>query len=67
MINKRILLLVLLAAIISMTAFGQASAINGQIVGTVTDSTGAPIAAAKVTAENSNTGFMQTAETEASG
>ena len=67
MINKRILLMVFLLAIISMTAFGQASAINGQITGTVTDVTGAPIAGAKVTAENINTGFTQSAETEPTG
>ncbi|MBS1835018.1 MAG: carboxypeptidase regulatory-like domain-containing protein, partial [Acidobacteria bacterium] len=48
-------------------AFGQASSINGQILGTVTDATGAAIAGTKVTATNINTGLQQTAETESSG
>ena len=53
--------------VFSTAAFGQASAINGQITGTITDATGAPIASAKVTADNINTGFTQTTETESSG
>lgn len=48
-------------------AFGQASSINGQILGTVTDATGAAIAGVKVTVTNVNTGLQQSAETEVSG
>ena len=40
---------ILLAAVLAAAAFGQASAINGQILGTVTDATGAVVAGAKVT------------------
>src|ERR687884_922568 len=47
--------------------FGQAAAINGQIAGTVTDASGAPIDDAKVTATNTGTGFTQTAATASGG
>ena len=67
MLNKRIILMALLFAVVPVTVFGQASAINGQITGTVSDATGAPIAGAKVTAENINTGFTQISETGPSG
>ncbi len=63
----RVLLAASFLAVFSSVAFGQASAINGQITGTITDATGAPIASAKVTADNINTGFTQTTETESSG
>ena len=64
---NQVLLLAFSLLAIPIATFGQASAINGQITGTITDVTGAPIAGAKVTAENINTGFSQSAETEASG
>jgi hypothetical protein len=59
--------LVLLLATLALPAFPQASSINGQILGTVTDDSGAAIASAKITATNTNTGLIQTAETEGSG
>lgn len=59
--------LALLFAVIPSALFGQASSINGQILGTVTDATGAVISGAKVSATNVNTGLRQDAETEASG
>ena len=48
-------------------AWGQASAINGQITGTVTDPTGAAVAGASVKVANLQTGFTQTTETAANG
>ena len=51
----------------SALCFGQASAINGQIEGTIQDPSGAPVAAADVTALNEGTGFRQKVQTEASG
>lgn len=51
----------------SQGLFGQASAINGQIVGTVQDSTGAVVAGATVKIVNVNTGFAQEGTTESSG
>ena len=67
MTGKSILLAAVLGATLAVAAFGQASAINGQILGTVTDATGAAVAGAKVTATNINTGFQQSADTESSG
>ena len=64
---NQVLLLAFSLLAIPIATFGQASAINGQITGTITDVTGAAIVGAKVTAENINTGFSQSAETEASG
>src|SRR3954447_16274632 len=55
------------AALFSSIAFGQASAINGEILGTVTDPSGAPVADAKVTATNTGTGYTQSATTIGSG
>jgi hypothetical protein len=51
----------------SAVVFGQAAAINGQILGTVTDASGAAIAGAKVSAVNTGTGFTLATETEGSG
>ncbi len=65
--GKCFVLAAVLLATHSVTAYGQASAINGSISGTVTDSTGAAVAGAKVTAANSSTGFTQNTETETSG
>ena len=47
--------------------FGQASGINGEINGTVTDATGAAIAGATVQVTNPDTGFKQSAKTVDSG
>jgi hypothetical protein len=60
---------VLLALLLltATSAFPQAAAINGQIVGTVTDPSGAPIPDAKVTATNTGTAFSQSTTTETSG
>ncbi len=52
---------------VSLACFGQASAINGEIEGTVLDPSGAPISGAEVTARNENTGFQQKVQTESSG
>jgi hypothetical protein len=41
------------------SAFGQASAINGQIVGVITDPAGAAVANAKIKAINLATGFTR--------
>ena len=67
MTGKSILWAAVLAAALSAAAFGQASAINGQILGTVTDVTGAAVAAANVTATNVNTGLQRSVETESTG
>src|SRR5438105_298975 len=45
--------------VLTASAFGQASAINGEISGTVTDPAGAAIAGASVQATNADTGFKQ--------
>ena len=45
----------------------QASDINGEIVGTILDPSGAPVGGAPVEALNENTGFRQRTQTSASG
>src|SRR4051794_9035805 len=57
----------LLLASLSAAAFGQASAINGSIQGTVTDPTGAVVPDATVRARNVETGFTATVKTAESG
>ena len=52
---------------LAAAAYGQASAINGQILGTVTDASGAPVPNAKVTAKNAQTGYEQSASTSSEG
>src|SRR5882724_10039637 len=47
--------------------FGQTSAVNGQIEGTITDPSGAAVAAAKVTVNNESTGYRQSATTTSAG
>src|SRR5205807_5500364 len=65
---KRFLLLAAVVLVLAMPAcFGQASAINGQIEGTVTDPTGAVVPGATVTIENVNTGFRRELKTDSSG
>jgi hypothetical protein len=64
---KSLLSALLLFASLAVSAFGQAAAINGQITGTVTDSSGSALANAKVTTTNLNTGFTATTNTEEAG
>jgi len=47
--------------------YGQSSAINGEITGTVTDPSGAAVAGATVQATNTGTGFKETTKTIESG
>jgi len=54
-------------ALIVATAFGQSAAINGQISGTITDPSGAPVVAAHVEVVNAGTGYRQVATTSSSG
>ena len=64
------LLPLLLAGLILMAATPSAlfaQAVTGTLLGTVTDSTGAVIAGAKVTVTNQNTGFTRTVKTDAIG
>ena len=53
-------LAILLLAVVP-SAFGQASAINGQILGVITDPAGAAVASAKVKVTNSATGWFTVA------
>src|SRR5258708_10942342 len=65
---KRLLFLAAVVLVLAMPAcFGQASAINGQIEGTVTDASGAVVPGATVTIENVNTGFRRELKTDGSG
>ena len=65
--NRLLLLgLVFLLALVS-NCFGQASAINGQIEGTITDPSGAVVPNATVIVANIDTGFTRTLRTDASG
>ncbi len=62
------LLSITLALILFTTsAFAQANALNGQILGAVTDAAGAAVAGAKVKATNTQTGYTISTETSASG
>jgi Carboxypeptidase regulatory-like domain/TonB dependent receptor len=64
------LLSLLLAGLILVAAAPStvlAQAVTGTLLGTVTDSTGAVVAGAKVTITNEGTGFTRTATTDASG
>lgn len=54
-------------AITSVAAFGQTAAINGEVVGTVSDPSGAPVVGAKVAAINTQTGYQQSVLTSATG
>ncbi|MBZ2181076.1 MAG: carboxypeptidase-like regulatory domain-containing protein, partial [Acidobacteria bacterium] len=63
----RLALSALLSLLAVPCAFGQASAINGQIVGVITDPAGAAVANAKIKATNPATGFTASAESSASG
>jgi hypothetical protein len=59
--------LLLLAAGMGARCYGQASAINGEITGTVTDPSGAAIAGANVQITNPATGFKQSTTTTDTG
>ncbi|HTS66273.1 MAG TPA: TonB-dependent receptor [Candidatus Acidoferrales bacterium] len=58
---------VCLAILSGANAFGQAAAANGEITGTVTDSSGAAVAGAAVSTTNTETGFKQSAKTSDTG
>ncbi len=58
---------VFLLALAAPVCFGQGSAINGQIDGTVTDAAGANIVNATVQVTNVSTGFSQRSQTAESG
>src|SRR5260370_2739678 len=65
---KRLLFVAAVVLVLSMPAcFGQASAINGQIEGTVTDASGAVVSGVTITIENLNTGFKRELNTDSSG
>ena len=57
----------IIGALSAAGAFGQSAAVNGQISGTVTDPSGAPVAAAHVEAVNAGTGYRQTVTTSIIG
>ena len=64
---NHISLLFSLTLLFGPALFGQAAAINGQITGTVTDPSGAPVVNAKVRALNTATGYEQKTETSSAG
>src|ERR1035438_3829472 len=64
---KLLALLAGLALAMSANVFGQASAINGEINGTVTDPSGAAISNATVQIGNTDTGFKLSTKTGESG
>ena len=65
--QHRLQKLILLLLAPSPWCYGQASAMNGEISGTVTDPAGAAIANAAVTVTNRGTGFHRTGTTGESG
>lgn len=60
-------LLMLTAALLVFPHFAAAQAVNGGVVGTVTDSSGAVVPQAKVTITNTGTSVSQSAMTDGSG
>ena len=62
---RSLALLCLLSFSFALSSYGQA--VNATLLGTVTDSSGAAIANAKVTATEGNTGITHTAQTNESG
>lgn len=66
MILQTLRICCILAGVVT-AAFGQAAAINGQIVGRVFDASGAPIGDAKVTAKNVQTGYQLTSNSSSAG
>lgn len=61
------LALSLILALGATSCFGQAAAMNGQIVGTITDPAGSVVPNATVKAVNTGTGFSQSTTTTSSG
>lgn len=61
------LAITLLLSAFAGSAVAQSSAINGQILGTVTDPAGAVVSGAKVSVLNVQNGFRESAQTNASG
>src|SRR6266849_2183618 len=66
-ILRTLVLLAGIAIAIAPCSFGQASAINGEITGTISDASGAAIPGATVEVTNTGTGFKQSAKTVDSG
>ncbi len=64
---KSIIFVLCLGLALTANVFGQASAINGEISGTVTDASGATVAGATVQILNSDTGFKQASTTGDNG
>src|SRR5215471_16503040 len=64
---RGLLLAVFIFLIALSNCFGQASAINGQIEGTVTDPSGAVVPGVTVIIENVNTGLQRELKTDNSG
>src|ERR1700741_395403 len=62
---KRLVLAILV--VFSLVAPGKGQTFRGTILGTVTDSSGLPVAGAKVTVKNSETGLTRTTETSEDG
>src|SRR5579864_3645299 len=56
---RRLVFLALAAGAAVPLCYGQASAINGEVTGTVTDPSGAAVAGATVQIANTGTGFKQ--------
>jgi hypothetical protein len=59
--------ILLLTIVLSATAFTQSQALNGQIEGVVTDSNGASVPNASITALNTQTGTTRTVKSDESG
>src|ERR1043166_9285720 len=64
---RNVLQMSVLALVLAAGVFGQASAINGELTGTVTDPSGAAIAGATVQATNTGTGLKRSVKTGDSG
>lgn len=64
---RSILRIFFLSSLLGAAAFGQSAAINGQISGTVSDPSGAPVVGARVEAVNVGTGYQQVSTTSGSG
>jgi hypothetical protein len=67
MILKRLFLSTALFVAFCANVFGQASAINGEITGTVVDAAGGLVADAKVVVSNEGTGYSQSTTTTGNG
>lgn len=65
--NRQISLFLLILMLSVQLCFGQASAINGQIEGTILDPAGAAVSGAAVTVTNTSTGYTQKSESSNSG